>query len=366
MTVARISRIDECYNRLMVWPTAVSRNLLYVGFLSPWQTSSMRMNALRALGFQVTGIDMSIGGRPGPRLTENPLLYASFRVKFPMDPNGVNQHLAKGHFQDLGILWLDRTVAIRPNTLRSFRINNPRTLIIGFSADDMMLKNNLTHYYHPQLRLYDLMITTKSFHVAELTQVCCPRVVFIDNGFDPDTHCPPTLPISGPMIDVGFIGTYEKERAEDIVKLAQLGIPVTVHGHAWRSRKLHRTTNLTIYPPTEGTSYAETIYRTRINLGFLRRISRDVQTTRSVEIPACGGFMLTERTQEQEAMFTEGVDVEFFSGFDEMLKKVRYYLAHEDERAKIARAGLRRCVESDYTWASRLQGALTEAGLDVR
>ena len=103
-----------------------------------------------------------------------------------------------------------------------------------------------------------------------------------------------------------------------------------------------------------GEDYSKAICATKINLNFLRKINRDEVTSRSVEIPACGGFMLAERTERHKHFYQEGIEAEFFESKEELLSKVKTYLSNSVKREKIAKAGRKRCVESGYSMRAQL------------
>lgn len=154
---------------------------------------------------------------------------------------------------------------------------------------------------------------------------------------------------------MGFIGTYERERAESMLYLAKNGVPVRVWGEGWNKRFWLLHPNIDIGGrPLVGDDYAMAICSFDINLVFLRKINRDLQTTRSVEIPACGAFMLAERTDEHLRLFKENEEAIYFSSNEELSEQVRYFLKHEEVRMRISQAARKRCLIGGYSYRERI------------
>ncbi len=198
------------------------------------------------------------------------------------------------------------------------------------------------------------MFTTKSYNCnpGELPRLGARRVIFVDKAYDIHLHRPvPVTEEDGNAFwdDITFIGSYERERAESMLYLADKGVPVRIWGGRWeRWRKTHP--NLRIeYRPIYGEDYVKGLCASRINLCFLRKMNHDLQTDRTMEIPACGVFMLVERTDEHRRLFEEGREEVYFGSNEELHEKVIYYLGHEEERQDIARAGRERCMRSGYS-----------------
>lgn len=341
--------------------------ILYVGEFVPGATSEQRARALSDLGFEV--IPVSVSDFPAPARVWTFIarwLYAAhLPIAYP-EPVGLNAAMmAAARRVKPDVLWLDKGIFVRRRTIETIKKDNPDCLVIGFSPDDMHARHNRSYQFDRQLDLYDAFLTTKSYNVAELTRSGCPKVVFVPNGYDPKTHRPMPVDAEAQRLGaaVAFIGTYEPDRARSLRSLALAGIPVRIWGANWQKWRSRPPGAVVEGRPIYGDDYARAISASAINLTFLRKTNRDLQTTRSIEIPAIGGFMLAERTDEHRELFEEGLEAEFFGSDAELIEKCRYYLAHPEERRKIAEAGRRRCLASGYDYRSRLSSALQSIGL---
>jgi hypothetical protein len=332
---------------------------LLVGPLVKGSTTLQRLETFRGLGYAA----QAVSTRKNTSFVEPTLLERVERKLLgPVDRADANRAVVsaveRGRFD---LVWIEKGLTIHPATLRQIRAAQPACRIIGFSLDDMMNSANQSDRFLRSLPLYDWYITNKSYNVAELKSLGCPRVIFMDNGFDSATHRPVPVTaderkrLGGP---VGFIGQWEPDRAQSLRSLARAGVPVRVWGYTWDRMKAVPPGLILENQPVWGDDYAKAICAFDINLCFLRKVNRDRQTTRSLEIPACGAFMLAERTDEHLRLFEEGKEAEFFSDDRELLAKTRYFLEHPQERLKIAQGGYERCIRSGYSYPERLRQVL--------
>ena len=61
-----------------------------------------------------------------------------------------------------------------------------------------------------------------------------------------------------------------------------------------------------------------------------------------------GGFLLTMPWTELAEDFIPGLQLEVFNSPKELKEKIKYYLAHEEERLKIANEGRKAALTRDH------------------
>ena len=325
-------------------------------------TAYQRARSLRTLGAEVDHIRSGI---PTDGTPTHSMLRVANQFKQHSDLYFANSRLLRrAREREFDLIWVDKGLWLRPHTLRRLRALQPRARIVSYSPDDMGNPGNQSQRYLESLSLYDLHVTTKSYNVLELQALGAREVLYAENAYDPRVHRPMKLSDEDNRYraEVGFVGAFEEHRSELLLRLAKAGIPVRVRGPEWKRHFKKSHSNLEVIDEwLDDETYPRVINATKINLGFLRKCNRDLQTQRSIEIPACRGFMLAERTAEHARLFQEGEEAEFFEGFEELLAKCRHYLRHDEERQRIAEGGRRRCVDSGYSNEQRLISILGHA-----
>lgn len=257
------------------------------------------------------------------------------------------------------ILWVDKGTNIARVALDRLREEYPRLKFVYYTPDDARIRGNLPKPLKKALPLFDIVVTTKQNNVEYLKKLGARRVFRSWKGFDPDAHNPPVESERDNSVEdrAVFIGSFEKERAETLRMLVRNGIPVTIISNWPEWAELGRENGPIEWRNTEvyGSEYACLIGSAGVSLCFLRKLADDQHTQRSVEIPACGGVMVAERTSEHAQLFQEGTEAEYFESDEECVMKTRALLADRERRERIRVAARRRCVLDEYTWAGRMQ-----------
>lgn len=274
-------------------------------------------------------------------------------IRLPNRSNANNKILSLIRKNKYDIIWIDKGITINPKTLKEIKKIQPSIKIVSYSPDNMVLRHNQSKNYLDSISLYDVHFTTKSYILEEMKRLGAKNVYFVNNSYESKFNYPHNVTDEDVLrlgADVGFVGTWEKERMESILYLTRNGIKVRVFGDKKWSMCKNDNPNLIIEDHgLFNEDYAKSFRCFKISLCFLRKINYDQQTSRTMEIPACGGFMLAERTKEHQQLFEEGKEAEFFDSNEELLKKCRYYLEHEEERQRIVNGGICRCKESGYS-----------------
>jgi len=313
----------------------------------------MRLTALRSTGVEVEGLDSGLQTdslSPGARL----LRRIAWRCGWPLDFEGLNAALVERAVAGQpDVVWVDKGNMIHAQALRRLRVTVPRVKLLHFNPDDPFGNFGIGGWrpFLGAIPEYDIHFVPRRQNIAEYQRLGARKVVHVVPawGFAPEHHRPVALDADSRRrygADIGFVGSFEVERARDMLALAEAGLNLRIVG-PWPDDYLAGNISHTPQAAMDG-EYAKAICSFKIALGFLRKKNRDQHTSRSVEIPACGTFMLAERSDEHLELFAEGREAEFFSSPEELVDKARYYLEHDAERERIAAAGRARCLASGY------------------
>lgn len=329
-----------------------------------WQGSDSYAiaRAFRRLGHSVTIVsDSTYYGRDwqspilrGMRRILRPLIAQDFNKALIRNAEGLQPH----------ILFVCKGLLVEPRAIHVAKAMGARAVLwwpdVSFFAHGPSIPRSVPHY--------DWIFTTKTFGIADIAKHFGKQAAsFLPHAFNPEVHR--KFPCDASDLtcygcDVSFIGTWspKKQALLEALVAARPDISVKIWGMQWE-RAGERLRPFVQRREVLGAEYAKAIRLSKINLGILSEIrkgasSGDLITARSFHIPACGGFMLHERTAEIVQFFTEGEDCALFDGAGEMINKISHYLEHSVERERIAEAGHIRCLNGGHSVDDRVRAML--------
>ncbi len=275
----------------------------------------------------------------------------------PVDRTALNQALLEGAISFRpDLILICKGAFISPKTLAHIK-RTTEAALINYATDDPFNPRVSTPDLVDAIPLYDTYVCTKRGIMVDVAKAGCPSAIYVPFGYKPAVHFPeaPTTSEEHRRFDsdVAFIGGCDDDRVPFFKTLVE-AIPtlnLALYGGFWdRKRDLRRYWR----GFAVGRDFRLALGGTKIAINLVRRANRDGHTMRSFEIPACGAFMLAERTSEHTALFAEGHAAAYFASPKELVEKVQHYLANEDERTAIAGMARTTVTTGHHTYHDRL------------
>jgi len=185
---------------------------------------------------------------------------------------------------------------------------------------------------------------------------------------DPDYHCPVISTDEETRIygsDVVFVGSFYPQRASVFTRLVDFDF--AIWGPGWDA--LPKSSPLRKHLKGRHTRPEEWLKIYNASKIILSTHYNDPEdrfpvyqaSPRVFEILACGAFQLCDDQRDVFTLFQDGRDLVKFTNGDDLVAKVKYFLAHPEERKAIAAQG-RKTVLARHTYRHRIEELLARIG----
>lgn len=228
---------------------------------------------------------------------------------------------------------------------------------------------------------YDYCLVPEKFRLEDYKKMGA-NPIYCQEAANPNIYKPYELPCE---YDVSFVGQAYGDRPYIIKHLLDNNIDVNVFGWGWKEyaeRKIDfdiigriiAKQKVKIPPKFIGSVLSDeemikTYSKSKINLGFSscgethNSGDRVVQVRlRDFEVPMSGGFYIVEYMQELEEFYEIEKEIVCYRDADELTDKIKYYLANDEAREIIRKAGYERCLK-DHSWQRRFEKVFEDTGI---
>lgn len=157
---------------------------------------------------------------------------------------------------------------------------------------------------------------------------------------------------------VSYLGAWGPLQEKWLSGVSDLDL--NIYGNGW-SRASSETIKSKCWKHGEGIGpkMSEVIQRSNLIFNMIRSEHAGGTSMKTFEIPACGGVMLTNRTDQQLALFPEDKAALYYSSYDEFQDKLRFYLDGHDKFLEKLRKNALLAVR-EHTYLSRAKTLLSQ------
>lgn len=193
---------------------------------------------------------------------------------------------------------------------------------------------------------FETVFAPVKLFVPSFYQLGAKRVEHYHLSYNPTVHFP--RKVSDAATAISYVGTWGPLQEMWLNRIAA-EFQLRIYGGMWQHAS-RKSRSRACWAKGEGldSEMAVAISSSKITFNMVRAEHICSHSMKTLEIPACGGFMLTNWTEDQAMLFEDGKECVFYNTMEEMVEKARYYLENESEREKIRRAGMQAVAPYTY------------------
>lgn len=299
-------------------------------------------------------------------------IWVRLQNKFLIGPliNRLNRDLIKlSEITRPDLVFVYRGTHIAPQSIIKIKEKSPNCVVYGYNNDDPFSEGHppwLWRHFLKGVPFYDLIFAYRHHNLSDFEKIGAKRVKLLRSWFIPEKSHPVSLEDKDNFLygcDVVFIGHFEDDgRLECLEEIVKSGIKLNLYGppYEWNKR-LARSPVLKHLVPVRlvwNEEYNKAICGAKIALCFFSKLNRDTYTRRCFEIPATKTMLLSEYSKDLSTIYSPGEDADFFNDKDDLVRKIRLYLADEELRSRVALNGFLRVSKDGHDILSRMSMVL--------
>ncbi len=237
-----------------------------------------------------------------------------------------------------------------PETIKEIKFNNTDIILTCFDPDDPYNMASSNEFILNSIKYYDIYFIWSHNLVKKIKNDFNVHSIYLPFAADRSTIY--LTDIQKFNSDITFIGNGDRKRSDFFKSLDDLlnskDMNINIYGNYWGSYK-----NINVFGQKDGDELLNTLSTSKIILNILREQNINSNNMRTFEIPAAGGFMLHEYSEEAMDFFRPGIEADYFASPEECFDKIQYYLNNDSIRERISIAGYKKIFEGRHTYTER-------------
>jgi len=233
---------------------------------------------------------------------------------------------------------------------------------VNWFGDDTWRFDNFTSIFAPH---FTYCITTDKFSLPKYSRISQPNVILsqwaaIDCDHKPSTEY---------KYDVSFVGGFNHYRNWFVKQLSRMGVHVECFGNGWSNGSVSNDKMIDIFSSSKinlnlsnsasfDLRYLLSHPRNLVHSFYTKKQASQIKA-RNFEINYFTGFQLTDYVAGLEDYYHIGEEVACYGSVEEAALLIDFYLANNELREKIKKAGHSKAVNK-YTYTQQLNESLRQ------